>query len=62
MLGWFRPVTVFAECFVYGFCFGRFIEGVTNLGRILVAWVLTLPAAGILAAVAWLAMTAIGLS
>jgi PiT family inorganic phosphate transporter len=30
--------------------------------RILVAWVLTLPAAGILAAVAWLAMTAIGLS
>ncbi len=30
--------------------------------RILVAWVLTLPAAGILAAVAWLAMTAIGMS
>jgi PiT family inorganic phosphate transporter len=30
--------------------------------RILVAWVLTLPAAGILAAVAWLAMTALGLS
>jgi len=30
--------------------------------RILIAWVLTLPAAGILAAVAWLAMTAIGLS
>jgi len=29
--------------------------------RILVAWVLTLPAAGILAAVAWLAMNAIGL-
>ncbi len=30
--------------------------------RILVAWVLTLPAAGILAAVAWLAMTTIGMS
>jgi inorganic phosphate transporter, PiT family len=30
--------------------------------RILVAWVLTLPAAGIIAAVAWLAMTAIGMS
>ncbi len=30
--------------------------------RILVAWVLTLPAAGMLAAVAWLAMTAIGMS
>jgi len=30
--------------------------------RILVAWVLTLPAAGILAAIAWLALTAIGLS
>jgi inorganic phosphate transporter, PiT family len=30
--------------------------------RILVAWVLTLPAAGILAAAAWLAMTAIGMS
>jgi PiT family inorganic phosphate transporter len=30
--------------------------------RILVAWVLTLPAAGILAALAWLALTAIGLS
>ena len=30
--------------------------------RILVAWVLTLPAAGILAALAWLAMTAIGIS
>ena len=30
--------------------------------RILIAWVLTLPAAGLLAAVAWLAMTAIGLS
>jgi inorganic phosphate transporter, PiT family len=30
--------------------------------RILIAWVLTLPAAGILAALAWLALTAIGLS
>jgi PiT family inorganic phosphate transporter len=30
--------------------------------RILIAWVLTLPAAGLLAAVAWMAMTAIGLS
>ena len=30
--------------------------------RILVAWILTLPAAGILAALAWLALTAIGLS
>jgi PiT family inorganic phosphate transporter len=30
--------------------------------RILIAWVLTLPAAGLLAAVAWIAMTAIGLS
>jgi len=30
--------------------------------RILIAWVLTLPAAGLLAGVAWLAMTAIGLS
>jgi inorganic phosphate transporter, PiT family len=30
--------------------------------RILIAWVLTLPAAGTLAALAWLAMTAIGLS
>jgi inorganic phosphate transporter, PiT family len=30
--------------------------------RILIAWVLTLPAAGILAALAWLALTALGLS
>ena len=30
--------------------------------RILIAWVLTLPAAGILAGLAWLALTAIGLS
>jgi PiT family inorganic phosphate transporter len=30
--------------------------------RILIAWVLTLPAAGILAAIAWIAMTAIGIS
>ena len=30
--------------------------------RILIAWVLTLPAAGVLAALAWLALTAIGLS
>ena len=30
--------------------------------RILIAWVLTIPSAGILAAVAWLALTAIGLS
>ena len=30
--------------------------------RILVAWILTLPAAGFLAALAWLALTAIGLS
>ncbi|MEO8570901.1 MAG: inorganic phosphate transporter, partial [Chloroflexota bacterium] len=30
--------------------------------RILIAWVLTLPAAGILAAAAWLALTAIGVS
>ena len=30
--------------------------------RILVAWILTIPAAGIIAALAWLALTAIGLS